>query len=176
MIGRATGGEMATPVPRHRAAWFTLLILVVAVVLAVAIPLRILRPFSSQTPSSIALAYQVHHSAPLGSALAAVAVVLLAIRLWPQRGGRRVALVGLIVVALLGAVVTRIDPFERMFAPLLSPGFASVGAVDWVAPEDTVLALVETGPTGGHAFPIRQIGYHHVVMVDVGSKHLVATY
>ena len=144
---------------------------------ALVVPLMILQPFSPQTPGSIGIAYTIRRAAPLGGAVVALGVLLLAARLWPGAGRGRAGLVLLGVLALAVAGLVWVNPFERMFAPLPQPGFASAAAASWVAPPDLVLALSESpGPRGGHCFPLRQIAYHHVVNLEVDGRPLVVTY
>ncbi|HEY4574199.1 MAG TPA: hypothetical protein VIJ26_09560, partial [Thermoanaerobaculia bacterium] len=104
---------------RRRWAGFTLVLLILAALALVAVPVFLIRPFSSQTPGGLAIAFALRRWAPLAAALALVAGLALAVLLW--RGGRwwSRALVALALVPLAGAAWrARFNSFERMFAPL----------------------------------------------------------
>ena len=61
-----------------------------------------------------------------------------------------------------------------MFNPLDSPRYVDAAKATFVKPDDVVMAV----EIGGEAvaYPVRQIGYHHVVNDVIGRKPIVATY
>src|SRR5271156_4236920 len=91
-------------------------------VACVAIPMFVIRPFRPQGVGEMSLALGVRHAGPWVSGLCALAVLLLVIRLWrTARVGSRIVLVGLVVFALAGGVLTHVNIFEKMFHPYDSP-------------------------------------------------------
>jgi hypothetical protein len=61
-----------------------------------------------------------------------------------------------------------------MFNPLLNPAYAKVSDTRFVNDDDRVLSV--TFGTESVAYPIRLMGYHHVVQDTVGGTPIVATY
>ena len=78
------------------------------------------------------------------------------------------------LVALVATIASRVNVFERMFAPLAAPKFVAAEAVDFIEPGDMVLA-VGTGAEAV-AYPVRLLAYHHLVHDRVGERAIVATY
>jgi hypothetical protein len=155
---------------------FLALALVCAAVSAacVVIPLFVIRPFRPQGARELEIALAVRYAGPWLAGLCAAIVVLLLIRLWPiARLGTRVMLAGLLVVSIAGAVLTHVNIFEKMFHPYDLPAFGSAEAVK-VDPDDKVLA-VSVGPQA-RAYPIRTMGYHHIVNDMVGGVPIAVTY
>ena len=120
-------------------------------------------------------------SAPLGSrgigepleGCAAAALFHLS-RLWRQSS--RLAQTGLLfaaVLAILSAVFARVNIYERMFHPNLSPHFVA-SAQAGIDDADMVMSVRLNGEA--RAYPIREMGYHHIVDDVVGGAPIVATY
>jgi Protein of unknown function (DUF3179) len=152
------------------------LALVCAVVSAacLAIPLFVIRPFRPQGAQELNVALAVRHMGPWVSGWCAVAVLLLLVRAWKvARLGSRVVLLGLLALAALGAVLTHVNIFEKMFHPYESPAFAGADEVK-VDSDDKVLA-VRIGQDA-RAYPIRTMGYHHIVNDVVGGVPIAVTY
>jgi hypothetical protein len=61
-----------------------------------------------------------------------------------------------------------------MFNPLANPAYARVADASFVNENDRVLAV--TIGTESVAYPIRLMGYHHLVGDTVGGTPIVATY
>jgi hypothetical protein len=143
-------------------------------VACVAIPLFVIRPFRPQGAQELDFALTVRHAGPWLAGICAVVVLLLAVRVWKIAGiGSRITLAGLFVLATAGAILTHVNIFEKMFHPYDSPAFAGADAVK-VDPDDKVLAV-----KAGHearAYPIRTMGYHHIVNDTVGGKAIAVTY
>jgi hypothetical protein len=140
----------------------------------VAIPMYVIRPFRPQGAMEMPIALGVRHAGPWIAGLCAVIVVLLAIRFWKMaRVGGRIVLAGSILVAAAGAILTHVNIFEKMFHPYDSQSFsgASEAAVD---PDDKVLA-VKIGEEA-RAYPIRTMGYHHIVNDTVSGVPIAVTY
>src|ERR1700733_1195453 len=143
--------------------WLTSgLALAVLSVACVWIPLHIIRPFHPQEATGLTLALWVHDRGPLVAGLGAALTVALTIWSWNRvrRMGFRVAMICLCVVAIAGAWLTQVNIFEKMFHPYDRPAFGVADKAP-VDPDDMVLAVL----LGGHAraYPIRTMGYHHIV-------------
>lgn len=168
----------ASPAPsrsRRRWAVLGLLCLVTAALALVAIPVWEIRPFVPQTAKGISLAYVCRRLAPWATVVTLAAGVALAAGLW--RGARWWGRVALVLALLpLGAAVgaSRLNIFEKMFAPLPSPQYARAAEAGWMKDGDLVLGIERNGEAV--AYPVRQIAYHHVVMDEVGGVPVVATY
>ncbi len=146
----------------------------VVAVACLAIPMFVIRPFRPQDAQALSFALAVRHAGPWLAGLCALVVLLLVVRLWKvTRVGSRIVLVGLFVLAATGAVLTHVNIFEKMFHPYDSPAFASADAVK-VDPDDKVLA-VKVGQDA-RAYPIRTMGYHHIVNDVVGGVPIAVTY
>ncbi len=143
-------------------------------VACVAIPMFVIRPFRPQGAGELSLALAVRHAGPWLSGLCAAAVLLLVVRLWRSAGvGLRVLSVGLLVFAAAGAALTHVNIFEKMFHPYDSPAFAASDEVK-VDADDKVLAVV-VGKEA-RAYPIRTMGYHHIVNDTVGGAPIAVSY
>jgi Protein of unknown function (DUF3179) len=143
-------------------------------VACVAIPMFVIRPFRPQGAGEMSVALAVRHAGPWLSGLCAAAVLLLVVRLWRSAGvGLRVLSVGLLVFAAAGAALTHVNIFEKMFHPYDSPAFAAADEVK-VDADDKVLAVV-VGKEA-RAYPIRTMGYHHIVNDMVGGAPIAVSY
>lgn len=159
----------------RRLAGAALVLLVLAVIVMVVTPMRLIRPFIPQTPDGLAVAFALRRWAPLATALALVGGLALAALLW--RGGRwwSRALVVLALVPLAGAAwLSRFNIFEKMFAPLGDSRFAPAAEASWVEDGDLVLAVERNGEAA--AYPVRQVAYHHIVQDVVGGVPVAVTY
>jgi hypothetical protein len=165
----------ATPSAPRRLAGIGLFLLMALNLGLVAIPMRLIRPFSPQTPEGLALAYALRRWAPLATVLAVVAALLLASVIWRNaRWWSRSATV-LAFVPLLGAAwFARQNVFEKMFAPLADTWSAPAAKASWVEKDEPVLAVTLNGESA--AYPVRQVAYHHIVQDVVGGVPIAATY
>ena len=122
------------------------------------------------------MALVVSRFGPILSAISALAAVAAAIAYGRSSApllSRRLAAASAMLVCVL-AVLTRVNVFEAlMFHPLEHPVFASVSKVK--LDDDDKLIVVKIGGSA-RAYPIREMGYHHVVNDMVGGTALVATY
>jgi hypothetical protein len=160
----------------RRGAWAALVALAIACLAIVAVPVVLIRPFSPQTPFSVALAFTLRRWSPIVTFAALLAGVLLLVKLWHP--GRRIvvrsgAVLAVMIVALT-AWASRQNHFEWMFAPLPGPGFVRSAEADFVEPGDVVLTVALNGDPV--AYPVRQLSYHHLVEDSVGGVPIVATY
>jgi hypothetical protein len=66
-----------------------------------------------------------------------------------------------------------VNIFEQMFHPAGTPQFVSVKDAR-IDPADMLITVALN--SDAHAYPIREMGYHHVVNDFVGGVPIVATY
>ena len=101
--------------------------------------------------------------------------VLALVATWRHRGARaRAALLVVVTVTILAAWFARQNHFEWMFRPLPDARFTAVA--DAVGVDDDELVIGVAHGSGALAFPVRRIGYHHLVNTDVAGEPIVATY
>jgi hypothetical protein len=140
----------------------------------VVIPMFVIRPFRPQGPRELEIALAVRHAGPWISGLCTAAVLLVMLKAWKTtKIGARVAMAGLLLVAFAGAILTHVNIFEKMFHPYDSPSFESA-AEALIDSDDKVLA-VKVGDQA-RAYPIRTMGYHHIVNDTVGGIPIAVTY
>jgi hypothetical protein len=164
-----------------KARWSLAVGLVCAVMAAacVMIPMFVIRPFRPQAATALNVALRVRQVGPVVSGLCAVLLVAVTLWSWKKMGASvrrvwfRIAMVSLCVVTIAGASLTHVNIFEKMFHPYDAPAFGSAAAVA-VDPDDKVLAVWLGGQA--RAYPIRTMGYHHIVNDTVGGVPIVVTY
>lgn len=143
-------------------------------VACVAIPMFVIRPFRPQGAEELSFALAVRQAGPWLSGLCGLVVLFSVVRLWRSAGvGLRVLSVGLLVFAAAGVALTHVNIFEKMFHPYDSPSFAAWDEVKMDA-DDKVLAV--TVGDQARAYPIRTMGYHHIVNDTVGGAPIAVTY
>jgi hypothetical protein len=159
----------------RKLAWLLFFLLVVVVLVVVLTPVFLIMPFKAQTSRTMEISYLMRRRSPWLTVLASLLVLALAVRLW--MGGRwfgRIALVILLLPALAATWLARQNHFEWMFNPLPNPAYAKAADASFVNGDDRLLAVAINGESV--AYPIRLMGYHHVVEDTVGGTPIVATY
>ena len=142
--------------------------------ICVAIPMVVIRPFVPQDARALAVALEVRRAAPAVSAVCVAFALVALLWAWGRSGrGARLALGLLLLVAIAGAAGARVNIFEEMFHPYAAPVFAQASDVP-VDADDKVLAVTIGGEA--HAYPVRTMGYHHVVNDTVGNVPIAVTY
>ena len=137
-------------------------------------PLTIIQPFKYQAPGDLLKALAVFRVAPsLTLGLAAGSMFILIFSWRTLRLGSRIACAALFVLICAAAVLTRVNIFEQMFHPAGTPQFVSVKDAR-IDPADMLITVALN--SDAHAYPIREMGYHHVVNDFVGGVPIVATY
>lgn len=170
--------ESKLPQRSQRAtAWLLLLFVVAATLAVVIIPALIIQPFKPQTTRGVALSYSLRSWSPLATIIGTV--LALALGAYLVRGRKRLwlklpTLMLCLTLTLIAAWFARQNHFEWMFNPLANASFVAAGDAGFVSDADKVLAVDIDGEAV--AFPIRQMGYHHVVQDIVGGVPIVATY
>jgi hypothetical protein len=159
----------------RKLAWLLFFLLVVVVLVVVLTPVFLIMPFKAQTSRTMEISYLMRRWSPWLTVLASLLILAIAVRLW--MGGRwfgRIALVILVLPALAATWLARQNHFEWMFNPLPNPAYAKAADASFVNDDDRLLAVTINGESV--AYPIRLMGYHHVVEDTVGGTPIVATY
>jgi hypothetical protein len=159
----------------RKRAWLLFFLLVVVVLVVVLTPVFLIMPFKAQTSRTMEISYLMRRWSPWLTVLASLLILAIAVRLW--MGGRwfgRIALVILLLPALASTWLARQNHFEWMFNPLPNPAYAKAADASFVNDDDRLLAVTINGESV--AYPIRLMGYHHVVEDTVGGTPIVATY
>jgi Protein of unknown function (DUF3179) len=158
-----------------RTALWTAFFLTSIAALCLIIPMYVIRPFRPQGARELAFALTVRGVGPWLSAVCFLLALWVLFSAWKRSIGRlsRIAFVALSIVAAVAAILTHVNIFEMMFHPYPSPVFADVNSAQ-VDADDKVLA-VKIGPAA-HAYPIRIMGYHHIVNDTVGVAPIAVTF
>lgn len=160
---------------RRKLVWLLLFVLVAVVVAIVLTPVFLIMPFKAQTPRTMEISYLMRRWSPLVTALGSLAIIVFMIGLWfSGRWWSRVFMVLLLVPTAGATWLARQNHFEWMFNPLRNPAYAKVAEAAFVNDNDRVLAVTIGGESV--AYPIRLMGYHHLVGDTVGGTPIVATY
>jgi hypothetical protein len=152
-----------------------LAICIVIAFFALAYPVYVIRPFRAQEAGELALALAVRSWAPTIAATAALVALITAVTLRPflRRRLARVFTIAGAVSTVLFAALTYVNIFERMFHRIESPESVSAGEAS-LDGDDMVIAIRVAGHA--RAYPIRMMGYHHIVNDWVGGVPVVGTY
>jgi Protein of unknown function (DUF3179) len=157
--------------------WVVLLLACLAVsLILLAYPMYVIRPFRAQGARELMAALMVSRIGPMLTVVSAIVAIAAAIAYWrtrPQMGRRRLAAASAVLVCVL-AVLARVNVYEAvMFHAVEHPEFATVADTK-IDPNDKLIVVKIGG--SARAYPIREMGYHHVVNDVVGGTALVATY
>jgi cell division protein FtsW (lipid II flippase) len=123
----------------------------------------------------VAISYQLRRISPALTIALEIGVIALLVSLW--RGARWWSRAFLVVAVLAVGMTTwlaRQNHFEWMFHPLPDARYAPAAEATFVEPSDLVIAVERNGEAA--AYPVRQLGYHHVVQDVVGRVPIVVTY
>ena len=159
----------------RRAAWITLLLIVLAGLAMVLLPVWIIQPFKPQSAGGLELSFALRRWSPLVTIIALILALLLAGML--ARGSRwwgKVILVLILLPLLASTWFARQNHFEWMFNPLAYSAYARPSEAAFVGDTDMVLAVEHNGEAV--AYPVRLMAYHHLVQDTVGGIPIVATY
>jgi hypothetical protein len=158
-----------------KAALWTVLVCALIPIVCLAIPIYVIQPFRPQQADQLALALTVRGFAPWISTLCALVALAAVIRVWMRPIGvmARIGLVSFAVLSTVACSLTFVNIFEVMFHPYPQPEFGPVNAA-LVDADDKVLSVRIAGEA--HAYPIRIMGYHHIVNDSVGNVPIAVTY
>jgi hypothetical protein len=155
--------------------WALLGLCVGTAFLAFAYPMYVIRPFCAQGANELAAALLVRRYGPFLAVAAAAGAVFTAILIWrnSRRWFARSAAVAGTALAGLFAALANVNVFEMMFHRIDAPGSVAASEAELEA-DDMVLSI----RVGGHAraYPIRMMGYHHIVNDWVGGVPVAGTY
>jgi len=164
----------STSTSRSGNAWLLAVICLLLVIATLAIPMYVIRPFVPQDPRALAFALGVRGAATWLSALCALVALTAVIWSWKTLHlASKILLPLLLIVTIAGACLTHINIFEIMFKPYGASSFESPNTAK-VDADDKILAVTINGES--HAFPIRTMGYHHIVNDTIGDTPIAATY
>lgn len=139
-----------------------------------AYPIYVIRPFREQKPDALEKALWVLlYDKPILAVLFCL-IAIFGFLLWRRSGwAARVVLVPAVVVALVAAVSAWFNPEELMFHPFGAPSYLSAQQAT-IDPNDMVL-VVSLG-ADSRAYPIREMGYHHIINDRLNQLPFVVTY
>jgi hypothetical protein len=139
-------------------------------------PIYVIRPFREQQPAALqrALWVQLHDKVILFGLF--LLITLCALFVWRRAGwlARLLLLAPAMGIALIAAGAAWFNPYEQlMFHPFGEPRYVTIqqAAID---PKDMVIAVTLGGES--RAYPIREMGYHHVVNDRLHQLPIVVTY
>jgi hypothetical protein len=157
--------------------WWPALILLVCAGLGVWLrvyPLAIIQPFKHQNPQDLQRALFVFRIAPITALIVALIAAATLVLNWRSlRIGSRIVCSLLFLLTCGAAVLVRVNVFEQMFHPAGTPQFLAIQKAK-LDGRDMLVTVALNGDA--HAYPIREMGYHHVVNDYVGGVPIVATY
>jgi Protein of unknown function (DUF3179) len=160
---------------RHRTFIWILLPCLAVSLFSVAYPIYVIRPFRHQGARELALALVVSQFRPAITAIAAFGAVLALIGFWrsqPRKWRRNWAAAGAVLAVVL-AILARVNVYELMFHPIVRPAFLAARDVKLDGAEKVIAVRI-----GGEAraYPIRDLSYHHMVNDVLAGTAIVATY
>jgi hypothetical protein len=160
----------------HRIKAYVLAVATVASLLLFLVPAYLIRPFISQTPRGVAIAFVLRQASPWVTLALLGLGVWLILSLWHKlRSNVGWALLLFSFFILTGTtVLSRWNYFEWIFHPMPQPGFSEARKSSYLQDSDMVLGVEMAGEA--RAYPVRIMAYHHVVNDWVGGVPLVATY
>ena len=131
-------------------------------------PLVVALPPVKQTPAMLAAARAAQVVAPM---LSVALTIALAIRLWRKRTAGTLAV---LLLAILCAVMSRINILELVFAGASGVETAAIGEFHDVRDTDMVIGVVIG--TQSRAYPVRYLAHHHMLNDRLGPIALLPTY
>jgi Protein of unknown function (DUF3179) len=140
-----------------------------------AVPMYVIRPFRHQGETELHVALLVKQIGPWLSVCCVLLCLTAIILSWRRTRGwiPRSAAVLFLLMAMGGAYLARLNVYELMFHPLGPPQVESVQQAR-LDKDDMMIAVRVNGVA--RAYPIREMGYHHVVNDTVGGEPIVSTY
>jgi len=152
-----------------------LLLASVAALALALFPIYIIRPFREQKPAALQHALWVTlHDKPILFGLFLL-IAICALFVWRRAGWvPRLLLAPAMTIALLAAAAAWVNPYEQMmFHPFGEPRYVTIQQAG-IDAKDMVIAVTLGGES--RAYPIREMGYHHVVNDRLHQLPIVVTY
>ncbi len=170
-----TGNHLARARLRNLVPGCCLFLASVAALALALYPIYVIRPFRAQKPAALqrALWVLMHDKAILVALF--VLVTLLALLAWRRAGWvARLLLAPAMGIALIAAAAAWFNPYEQMmFHPFGEPRYVTIRQAG-IDPKDMVIAVTLGGES--RAYPIREMGYHHIVNDRLHQLPIVVTY
>jgi Protein of unknown function (DUF3179) len=157
----------------HRRWWWGLTVIgcLAVSIFCVAYPIYVIRPFRAQHPRELMTALAVLRFRGVITILSALVTIAAAIA---YGRARRILAIGAALAACMLAALARVNVYEQlMFHAVDHPTFVAALAAN-IDPDDKLIVVKVNGVA--RAYPVRSMGYHHVVNDEVGGTALVATY
>ncbi len=153
------------------------LLLVSLAALAIALfPIYIIRPFREQKPAALQRALWVMlHDKPILLGLFLL-IAICGLFAWRRAGrlARLLLLAPAMGIALIAVAAAWVNPYEQMlFHPFGEPRYVTIQQAG-IDPKDMVISVTLGGES--RAYPIREMGYHHVVNDRLHQLPIVVTY
>ncbi len=154
--------------------WFAFAASAVVAIGLFFVPAFIIRPFTHQSATGLALAMALRQRAPWGTLAAALLCLVLALGLWRTANRwRKIVLSLAMLLVVFSAVMSRLNYFEWMFHPIPNAQFESASASKLDKAE--MILAVRFG-SDARAYPIREMAYHHVLNDVVADVPVAVTY
>jgi hypothetical protein len=170
------GGVRTKTRPQNIVLGSCLLLLSLAALALSLFPTYVIRPFREQKPVALQHALWVTlHDKPILFGLFLL-IAICALLAWRRAGWlpRLLLLAPAIGIALLAAVAAWVNPYEQiMFHPFGEPRYVAIQQAG-IDAKDMVIAVTLGGES--RAYPIREMGYHHVVNDRLHQLPIVVTY
>ncbi len=170
-IGNLPHREPESP---HLRLWLAFSLSAIVAIGFFFIPAFVIRPFSYQAPRALVVAMALRQRAPVGTLVAGLICLVLALVLWRAIGAWRKSLIALVMIFVaFSATMARLNYFEWMFHPIDSQQFIAQTASKLDSKE--MIMAVSFG-NDARAYPIRQMAYHHVLNDVVAGTPIAVTY
>ena len=170
-----TGSERARKRLHHSISGLCLFLASLVALAFSLYPMYVIRPFREQKPVPLgrALWVQLHDKAILLAIFALITILVLLV--WRRAGWvAKLLLAPAMVVSLLAVGVSWFNPYEQMmFHPYGEPHYVAVQQAG-IDAKDMVIVVTLEGES--RAYPIREMGYHHVVNDRLHQLPIVVTY
>lgn len=142
---------------------------------AVAYPMYVIRPFRAQGSNELNTALAVRSWTPVITTVTGMFAMIATVLLWPRLRSRLNRVLALVATAMtvVFSALTHVNVFEMMFHRIDSPDTVAASDAN-LSNDDMVLAIRIEGQA--RAYPIRMMGYHHIVNDWVGGVPIVGTY
>jgi hypothetical protein len=160
---------------RPKSVWVVLLLCTAIAFGAFAYPMYVIRPFRQQGTAELLAALFVKRWAPFVSIAAAVCAIACIGILWRSARSMwiRVASAFATLVTVVSAGLTHVNVYEMMFHRVDTP--EAMPASEAKLDLDEMVLSIRVGETA-RAYPIRMMGYHHIVNDRIGATPIAATY
>ncbi len=153
-----------------------LLLLSLAALVLALYPTYVIRPFTEQKPAALQRALWVTLHDKVILLVLFLLITICALFVWRRAGwlAKLLFLAPAMGIALIAAVASWVNPYEQiMFHPFGEPRYVTIQQAG-IDAKDMVIAVTLGGES--RAYPIREMGYHHVVNDRLHQLPIVVTY